>query len=251
LRSSVVAILPKRSHQEGKPVPNKKTQLDRFSDLTWNNIEAWAGGKIVSRGQTYQRQGRVYDLVVTDDGSLIAWVDGSERYATRVIIDEEGLPGSTCTCPYERDCKHGVAVVMEYLKRVEDNRNVPQAKQDDQRLKMLDWDDEPYDDENVMSEDLRRDIDAFLQGKTKAQLIDLIHDLAYQYPEMARELRDRKQVISGNTEPLVTRLRKEIRDLGKNPAGGTTGTVRAIRRTIPGFAKSSRRCSRWGAMTRC
>jgi hypothetical protein len=73
---------------------------------------------------------------------------------------------------------------------------------------MLDWDGEPYDDEHVMSEDFRQDIDAFLQGQTKAQLIDLIHDLAGQYPEMARELRDRKQVISGNTEPLVTRLRK-------------------------------------------
>ena len=198
-------------------MPKKKTQLDRFADLTWNDIEAWAGGKIVSRGQNYQRQGRVADLAVTDDGSLIAWVDGSERYATRVVMDEDGLPDSICTCPYELNCKHGVAVVIEYLKRVENNRSVPQAKQDDQRLKLLDWDGEPYDDENVMSEDMRQDIDGFLQGKTKAQLIDLIHDLAGQYPEMARELSDRKQVISGNTEPLVTRLRKEIRDLGDEP----------------------------------
>ena len=68
-----------------------------------------------------------------------------------------------------------------------------------------------------MSEDRRQDIDGFLKGKTKAQLIDLIHDLARQYPEMARDLSDRKQVISGNTEALVTRLRKEIRDLGSEP----------------------------------
>jgi uncharacterized Zn finger protein len=198
-------------------MPNKKTKLDRFADLTWNDIEAWAGVKIVSRGQNYQRQGRVSDLAVTDDGSLIAWVDGSERYATKVVMDEDGLPGSTCTCPYERDCKHGVAVVMEYLTRVENNRSVPQAKQDDKRLKLLDWDGEPHDDKNLMSEDLRQDIDAFLQGKTKAKLIDLIHDLAGQYPEMARELSDRKQLISGNTEALVTRLYKEIRDLGNEP----------------------------------
>ena len=198
-------------------MPNKKTPLDRFSDLTWNDIETWAGGKIVSRGKNYQRQGRVADLAVTDDGSLIAWVDGSERYATRVVMDEDGLPDSICTCPYERDCKHGVAVVIEYLKRVENNRSVPKAKQDDDRLKLLDRDEEPDDDENVMSEDIRQDIDGFLKGKTKAQLIDLIHDLAGQYPEMARELSDRKQVISGNTEALVTRLRKEIRDLGSEP----------------------------------
>jgi uncharacterized Zn finger protein len=196
-------------------MPNKKTPLDRFSGLTWNDIEAWASQEIASRGQNYQRQGRVSDLAVTDDGSLIAWVDGSERYATRVVIDEDGLPDSICTCPYERDCKHGVAVVIEYLKRVENKRSVPKAKQDDDRLEL--WDDEPNDAKNGMSEDIRQAIDGFLKGKTKAQLIDLFHDLAGQYPEMARELCDRKQVISGNTEPLVTRLRKEIRDLGNEP----------------------------------
>ena len=77
------------------------------------------------------------DLAVTDDGSLIAWVQGSERYATRVTMDENGLPDSICTCPYERDCKHGVAVVIEYLKQVEKNRLVPKARQDDDRLRLL------------------------------------------------------------------------------------------------------------------
>ena len=71
-------------------MPKKKTRLDRFSDLTWNDIEKWAGGKIVSRGKSYQRQGRVSDLAVTDAGSLITWVDGMERYATRVVMDEDG-----------------------------------------------------------------------------------------------------------------------------------------------------------------
>lgn len=226
-------------------MPNKKTQLDRFSDLTWNDIEAWAGGKIVSRGQNYQRQGRVSDLSVTEDGSLIAWVDGSERYATRVVLGEDGLPDSICTCPYGLNCKHGVAVVMEYLKRVEKNRSVPQAKQDDQRLKLLDWDGEPHDDENVMSEDIQQDIDVFLKGKTKAQLIELIYDLAGQYPEIARDLSDRQQLASGNTETLVTRLRKEIRDLGNEPGWrnywnneGYTPDYAGIRKKLETLLKS-------------
>ena len=42
-------------------------------------------------------------------------------------MDEGGLPYSICTCPYERDCKHGVAVVIEYLKQVENNRLVPKG----------------------------------------------------------------------------------------------------------------------------
>jgi uncharacterized Zn finger protein len=195
---------------------NKKTPLDRFADLTWKDIETWAGGTTVSRGKNYQRQGRIADLAVTDDGGLIAWVKGSELYATQVVIDEDGLPDSICTCPYERDCKHGVAVVLEYLKQIENNCRVTKAKQDDERL-ILFAGGSRDDDEGLVPEDIRQDIDDFLQGKTKAQLINLIHDLAGQYPEMAREIADRKQVISGNTKALVTRLRKEIRDLASEP----------------------------------
>ena len=201
-------------------MPKKKTPLDRFSDLTWSDIEEWAGGKIASRGKSYQRQGNVSDLAVTEDGSLIAWVDGTERYATRVVMNENDLPDSICTCPYELDCKHGVAVVIEYLEQVKNNRSVPKAEQDDNRLKILEdeeWDDDLDDDKNAMSGDIRQDIDGFLEDKTKAQLIDLIHELAGQYPEMARDLSDRKQLISGNTKTLVTRLRKEIRDIGNEP----------------------------------
>jgi uncharacterized Zn finger protein len=190
--------------------------MKRFADLTWNDIDTWAGGTIVSRGKKYQRQGRVADLAVTADGGLIAWVKGSERYAARVVMNENGLPDSMCTCPYERDCKHGVAVVIEYLQQIENNCRVPTARQDDERLILL-ADEGRDEDENFLSEDIRQDIDDFLQGKTKAQLIDLIHDLAGQYPEMARDLSDRKQVISGNTKALMTRLRKEIRDLGSEP----------------------------------
>ena len=84
-------------------------------------------------------------------------------------------------------------------------------------MKDEDWDDEPNDDENVMTKDVRQDIENFLKGKTKAQLIELIHELVGQYPEMGRELSDRKQLISGNTKTLVTRLRKEIHDIGNEP----------------------------------
>jgi uncharacterized Zn finger protein len=201
-------------------MPRKKTPSDRFSELTWNDIEAWAGDTVVSRGTNYQRQGRVADLAVMADGSLIAWVDGSKRYATRVAMDEDDLPESICTCPYEMDCKHGVAVLLEYLKRLENNRAVPQAKQDDERLKLLadeDREDEPLVAEKAGSADAHQEIDAFLQGKTKAQLIDLIQELAGQHLEVARELSDRKQLISGNIETLVTRLSQEIRHLGSEP----------------------------------
>ncbi|MBW1784908.1 MAG: SWIM zinc finger family protein, partial [Deltaproteobacteria bacterium] len=176
--------------------------------------------KIVSRGRSYQQQGRVSDLAVTDDGSLIAWVRGTRRYATRVTMDEDGLPDSTCTCPYALGCKHGVAVVLEYLECLENDRPVPKVKQDDDRLRLLEddeWDDEADEDEIPFSEDTRQGIDAFLKGKTKAQLIELIHELASEYPYMARDLSDRRQLVSGDTKTMVSRLRKEIREVGDEP----------------------------------
>jgi len=196
-------------------MPEKRTAREQFSCLTWDDIEAWAGETIVSRGKKYQRQGRVADLAVTDDGGLIAWVHGSARYVTRVAIGEDGLPDSTCTCPYALHCKHAVAVVLEYRDRVANNRSVPQAERDDERLAI--GEEASADDENVISEEMRQDIDVFLKAQSKARLIALLHDLAGQYPEVARELADRHRLISGNIESLVTRLRKEIRDLGKEP----------------------------------
>ena len=223
-------------------MPKKKTKLDQFAELTWNDLEEWAGGKIVSRGKNYQRQGRVCDLAVTEENGLIAWVDGTERYATKVVMDDDGLPDSICTCPYELDCKHGVAVVIEYLKGVEDNRPIPEANPGDARLKMLedeDWDDEPIDEETAVSEDVQNEINQFLKGKTKAQLIELIHEIAQEHPEIAQALVDRRQLTSGHTKTLVKRLRFEIQEIGDEPGwqdywqgGGYTPDYSGIRKKL-------------------
>jgi len=199
----------------------KKTQLDRFAGLSWQDLEEWAGSKIVSRGKNYQRQGLVSELARTDGGGLVAWVDGTERYATRVDIGEDGLPESICSCPYEFDCKHAVAAVLEYLKRVDNNKDIPKATPDDDRLRLLeeeDRNDEPdEDDEYALPEDMLRDIDSVLKGKTKAQLTDLIHEIADRHPKIARDLVDRSNLSAGNTKALVKNLRQEIRDIADEP----------------------------------
>ena len=68
-------------------MPEEKTPLDRFTDLSWDDLNHWVGSKIVSSGRNYQQQGRVTELVTTNEGALIAWVNGNERYATRVIMN--------------------------------------------------------------------------------------------------------------------------------------------------------------------
>lgn len=86
-----------------------------YKKLTWDDLVDWFEDRIVDRGQKYQKQGRVSDLSTTQDGNLIAWVEGTKRYATTVEITEGELLDSWCTCPYAADCKHGVAVILEYL----------------------------------------------------------------------------------------------------------------------------------------
>ena len=54
-----------------------------------------------------------------------------------VYLDQKGLLDSECTCPYDWDCKHAVAVILEYLERIEAKKRVPKAKPDDERLAIL------------------------------------------------------------------------------------------------------------------
>ena len=109
---------------------------DPYADLTWEDLEDWAGTTIVSRGRTYQRNSSVSDLGITPEGALIAYVLGSARYVTQVAIQEEDLT-SECTCPYWANCKHAVAVVLEYLMCLKNDVAVPQISQTDPRLDLL------------------------------------------------------------------------------------------------------------------
>lgn len=204
-------------------MPIKEKKIDLFASLTWNDIDDWAGDRVASRSRSYQRNGCVSDLAVTADGDLIAWVDGAHRYATMVSMNEEsGLPDSVCSCPYSIDCKHGVAVVLEYLKCVEENIAVPEALENDHRLELAgvvachdEYDDDEEDDEDEsLAEDTRGEINSFLKKKTKDQLVGLFLDLAERYPEVRQDLADGERLASGNTAAMVKQLRKDIRGIG-------------------------------------
>ena len=47
--------------------------IDPFSELTWDDLEDWAGNRIVARGRSYQRRGAVRDLQRDEEGALVAW----------------------------------------------------------------------------------------------------------------------------------------------------------------------------------
>ena len=109
------------------------SKVDSFKELTWDDLHEWAGSRVFSRGQGYQRSRRVQELVKTQTGGLIAWVQGEHRYATQVDFEDGDLI-SMCTCPYGVSCKHAVAVVLEYLDRFKKNLEIPKITDKDKRL---------------------------------------------------------------------------------------------------------------------
>jgi len=108
-----------------------------FQQLTWDDLEDWFDDAIIDRGHKYQEQDRVSDLAVTDNGDLVAWVSGTLQYATTVEITDGNYLDSYCTCPYAINCKHGVAVVLEYLACLKKNKTVPECSDEDDRLYLL------------------------------------------------------------------------------------------------------------------
>src|SRR5215467_10402293 len=106
------------------------------NQVTIQTIRAWAGETIFKRGQDYQLRGRVRELAATPSGGLVAWVQGSSRYATRVVLDQESL-SADCTCPYGGTCKHAVAVALTYLDRPDQAPPLPVVTPHDPRLVLL------------------------------------------------------------------------------------------------------------------
>jgi uncharacterized Zn finger protein len=210
----------------------KAASTDPFKNLTWNDLEDWAGSVIVSRGQNYQRYRHVQELVRTPDGGLIAWVQGTERYATLVQFDGGELVAA-CTCPYGATCKHAVAVVLEYLHLLKQKKEIPEVSQEDRRLPLLDekagekeWDEDEEDDEreDFKPSHLARPRESpekrfiySLEKQTKGELLALLKDLAGRFPAVREALKDREALEGGNVKKFVSAIRREIHEVSSEP----------------------------------
>lgn len=217
----------------------KTIKKDFFENLSWSDLEGWVGSRVLSRGQGYHRNNRVKELAKTQTGSLVAWVQGGEKYATQVEFEDEEII-SVCTCPYGNNCKHAVAVVLEYLDHMKKGVELPVVTEKDRRLTLLegmdeeDWEDEygkeeeeeEEDDDGMMSrrsvsqkggKTKTHDLKSFLGEQTKEQLIALMNDLSERYPNVHEDLADRQSLSKGSVNRIVTAVRKEIHELSSEP----------------------------------
>ena len=204
---------------------DQQAKITLFEQLSWPEIEDWAGATIAARGRSYYRSGHVAGLARTAAGEVVAWVHGTRRYATLIDIDREGLVAA-CSCPYEDVCKHAVAVVLAYQEQLKQQRALPAVSDGDPRLVLLeagailDWEDEDWQDENP---DAAPDtsptgpLRSFLEQHSKAELVDLFEELAGRFPELHAALDDRRTLATGTAEQLVGDSRRLIVTIGAEP----------------------------------
>ena len=138
---------------------------------------------------------------------------------------------SACTCPYWDTCKHAVAVVVEYLDCLKKGETVPQAGEDDPRIKLLGKVREQIrqDDTAEGDEDDGEEVRALpsssripawkslLESKSKEQLLDLVREFAEKNPEIRETLEDRAGLSRGAVGKMVKSIRQEIRNSSSEP----------------------------------
>jgi len=111
--------------------------LEDFKKLTWDDLIARAGKKVVFDGRKFQQRGHVKELSLIKNEGLLAWVKSEEIFASKVIYDGVEIT-SECTCnQLDQLCAHAIAVIIEYILCLKKNVSVPYTKSNDQRLFLL------------------------------------------------------------------------------------------------------------------
>lgn len=214
---------------------NAQNATEKWALLSWDDLEKWAGSRSVSRGRSYQRQGRVTDLSIAEDGRLLATVHGNERYVTSAwLVSGRGKRKeleSICSCPVGTSgCKHAVAVVADLLSATADGRQVPTAQPDDRRwaaladdhdedFDSLDDDDDPSPAERRRGSsrgngsDWDRRIREHVEKQSHAELVTFVQTLVGRFPELRQEIQERIELAEGNADRLLAAARRELRSV--------------------------------------
>jgi uncharacterized Zn finger protein len=183
---------------------------------------------MLNRGKSYVKQ--VTQLSHTHDDTLVAWVDGSDRYTTSVQIDSEHVFDHSCTCPYPGGvCKHAVAVILAAAELIKNKRRIPllddtsdlgQALRDGPVGEDGDWEEammavstEPRARKATFSKVAR-----ILEQKSRDQLLVLLTDLSAKIPAVAQHVIETDQLAQGQVDQLTRSLRAEIRKLTAEPS---------------------------------
>ena len=186
---------------------------DPFQALKWSDFQTWAGDKATAKGMKYQDERRVEEIKRTPEGGLVARVQGTKAYFTEISL-ENGKLSSTCTCPVEHDCKHGVAAVLEYLELIEMGEEIPVVAEGDTLLTMARKRPAPKVGETRNSYQIfRTELREYLEQMEKEELVELLMNLSERDSLLSKHLWDMLNLASGDTEETVADIYSELEKL--------------------------------------
>jgi len=200
------------------------SEMSQHVPIAAQTIRAWAGETIFKRGQDYELRGRVRELAATESGGLVAWVQGTSRYSTNVLLGPAGL-SSRCTCPYGGTCKHAVAVALAYANRPAKAAPLPVAAPNDPRLVLLDRRaaaaemiaNTPPTSAESRGDPALRD---FLSALPQPELVTLLVELAQRFPDLRDALAVRRMLANDDADELETEVLGRILDAGTTSGWG-------------------------------
>ncbi|PWR76338.1 SWIM zinc finger domain-containing protein [Methanospirillum stamsii] len=149
--------------------------MKHFRDLTYEDLNTWFGQKTVSRGKSYQKGGQVVNVYQIADDVLCGEVQGSELYHT--VVSLSGNRTSTCSCPVEIDCKHGVALILEYLNQIKQGTTISKPPSNEYAKKykpLLSSESESHDLPILSFQHEKPVTKDYLKTLSKDKLIDII-----------------------------------------------------------------------------
>ena len=180
-----------------------------MSDLNDQKLDNWAGETIVERGRKYQRSGKVKELVYLKDGRLGAVVSGTRTYLVAISFSD-GEIESDCTCPFEFDCKHAVAAVLEYRQRSETGQIVEVSA--DKKYDVLGWHGDQCGNQQAAAE-IAAKLETWFRGQTADQLTALLMSICRDHADIAAEFIDIIDLKSGHSSKLLQKIKAQARRL--------------------------------------
>lgn len=181
--------------------------------ITKDQVRARATSQSYERGESYYFNDSISEMVRRGNQieGLCEAGTQPQPYLVRVVLTENGIESTSCTCLYEYggDCKHAVALLLAYIAN-------PKAFTE------------------------RASLESLLENREKPELINLIRKMVERYPDLQVMLERPMPSKTHNLRIDTTSFRRELRRaLKSQPEWGESGaeaTVYSILQTGEEFA---------------
>lgn len=202
-----------------------------WESLSYEDLLEAFGPRIFARGQSYQQSGLVVSVAQPCADVVVGQVSGTWEYATVVRLTT-GSGGahlsSHCTCPYEFDCKHGAALVLELQERLDANRppsdQIPEKVRELLTLSGL----EVPGESGPLSQEVRDYVD----GLTRDELSELVLRTARSSASLRSELRLRARLSLQDADEIKSSVISDLEKLEDNDLAACAEMGAHLRRLI-------------------